>query len=312
MWRKDREGESPSRSFIGVRKRPTVTEEVPVRAEQVTDRCSFHGEGPFWDERTAQLRFVDMLAGDIVTLEPTDTVSRRHIDDVAAVIRARQGGGYLVAAENDFVLLDAEWNRERTISVFESAAVRMNEGGCDPQGRFYCGSMAYSGESGAGTLYRLDADLTVHTVLETVTIPNGLQWSADGTQAFHADSATARINVYDFDPEGGLLLNPRPFITIDEADGAPDGMAIDDEGGLWVALWGGGAVRRYDAAGQLSEVIEVPVTNVTSCAFSGAGQSDLFITTSLQDVDAAAEPAAGAIFRATVGARGVAQTTFAG
>ena len=282
------------------------------RAEQVTDRCAYHGEGPFWDGRASRLRFVDMLAGDVVTLLPTGTVTRRHIDDVAAVIRGRKEGGYLVAVENGFALLDADWNRVQTVPAFDSPTVRMNEGNIDPQGRFYCGSMAYDVTPGAGSLYRLDPDLTVHTVLDSVSIPNGLQWSADGTRAFHADTGSGRIDVYDFDADGGRLLDPRPFVTLEEADGAPDGTAIDDEGGLWVALWGGGAVRRYDADGALSDVVELPVTNVTACTFAGGGSSELFITTSMQGVDAQAEPGAGAIFRVQTGARGVAQAEFAG
>lgn len=282
------------------------------RAEQVTDRCCFHGEGPFWDDRTSRLRFVDMLAGDILTLLPTGTVTRRHIDDVAAVVRARDAGGYVVAGERGFALLDSDWNRVGTVQAFDSSSVRMNEGGIDPQGRFYCGSMAYDLSSGGGTLYRLDADLTVHEALPSVTIPNGLQWSADGTRAFHADTGTGRIDVYDVDAADGRLLNPRPFVAVDGADGAPDGTAMDDEGGLWVALWGGGAVRRYDAEGALSEVVELPVTNVTSCAFAGAGSSELWITTSMHGVDAGAEPAAGAVFTVAVGARGVQQARFAG
>lgn len=282
------------------------------RAEQTTDRCSYHGEGPFWDDQWSRLRFVDMLAGDVVTLLPTGAVTRRHIDDVAAVIRAREDGGYIVAVEHGFALLDADWSRVSTVQAFSSPALRMNEGGCDPQGRFYCGSMAHDLSPGAGSLYRLDSDLTVHRALDSVSIPNGLQWSADGTQAFHADTATGRIDVYDFDPASGQLLDPRPFLTVNEADGAPDGTAIDDEGGLWVALWGGGAVRRYDADGALSEVVELPVTNVTACAFAGAGSSELWVTTSMQGVDATAEPAAGALFTVSVGARGVEQTTFAG
>lgn len=282
------------------------------RAEQMTDRCSYHGEGPFWDEQAARLRLVDMLAGDVVTLLPTGTVTRRHIDDVSAVVRSRQEGGYLVAIEHGFALLDADWNRSGTVEAFHSPSLRMNEGGCDPQGRFYCGSMAYDLSPGAGTLYRLDADLTVHAALDSVSIPNGLQWSADGNHAFHADTGTGRINTYDFDAANGRLFDPRPFVTVDEGIGAPDGTAIDDEGGLWVALWGGGAVRRYDSDGMLTEVVELPVSNVTSCAFAGAGSSELWITTSMQGVDAEREPGAGALFRVSVGARGVPQVAFAG
>ena len=283
-----------------------------AKAEQVTARCAYHGEGPFWDDRSSRLRFVDMLAGDVVTLLPTGTVTRRHVDDVAAVIRAREDGGYLVATEHGFALLDEHWQREATVPALDAPHIRLNEGGCDPQGRFYCGSMAYDTSPGAGALYRLDPDRSVHVVLDAVTIPNGLQWSADGTTAFHADTGTGRIDAYDFDSDAGLLLNPRPSVTVDEADGAPDGVAVDEEGGLWVALWGGGAVRRYDSSGSLSEVVELPVTNVTSCVFAGEGSDLLYITTSLQGVDAEAEPAAGALFAATVGARGARQHRFAG
>lgn len=283
-----------------------------ARAEQVTDSCCYHGEGPFWDERAARLRFVDMLAGDVVTLLPTGTVTRRHIADVAAVVRSREQGGYLVAVERGFALLDDDWNHIETVRAFDSPTVRMNEGNVDPQGRFYCGSMAYDVASGAGSLYRFDPDRSVHAVLESVSIPNGLQWSADGSRALHADTGTGRIDAYDVDSDAGLLLDPRPFITVDGADGAPDGTAMDDEGGLWVALWGGGAVRRYDADGRLSEVVDLPVTNVTSCAFAGAGSSALYITTSRQGVDPSAEPSAGAIFRVDVGARGIPQVLFAG
>jgi sugar lactone lactonase YvrE len=287
-------------------------EDVMPRPEQITDRCVYHGEGPFYDERRSRLRFVDMLAGDVVTLLPTGTVTRRHIDDVAAVIRARETGGYVVAVEHGFALFDEDWNRTASIPAFDSPTVRMNEGGCDPQGRFYCGSMAYDVSTGAGTLYRLDPDRTVHAVLESVTIPNGLQWSADGTRAFHADTGTGRIDVYDFDAGTGRLLDGRPFVTVDEEHGAPDGTTVDDEGGLWVALWGGGAVRRYDTEGKLTEVVELPVTNVTACAFAGAGSSQLYVTTSMQGVDADAEPAAGAVFSISTGARGVEQARFAG
>jgi sugar lactone lactonase YvrE len=283
-----------------------------MRAEQVTPRVAYHGEGPFWDDGEHRLRFVDMLAGDVVTLLPSGTVTRRHLGDVAAVLRARDDGGYVVAIERGFALLDEDWRQVGTVPVFDSPSVRMNEGGCDPQGRFYCGSMAYDTTPGAGALYRLDVDGSVHVALDEVTIPNGLQWSADGETAFHSDTGTGRISAYDFDAEAGLLLNPRPFVTVDEADGAPDGVAIDDDGGLWVALWGGGAVRRYDADGTLSEVVELPVTNVTSCVFAGEGSSTLYITTSLQDVDADAEPGAGALFAATVGARGARSHRFAG
>ncbi|WP_210479511.1 SMP-30/gluconolactonase/LRE family protein [Naasia sp. SYSU D00948] len=282
------------------------------QAEQVTESCTYHGEGAFWDELRQRVRFVDMLAGDVVTLLPTGTVTRRHLGDVAAVVRARAGGGYVVAVEHGFLLLDEDWQPERSIRVLDDPQVRMNEGGCDPQGRFYCGTMAYDTSEGAGTLYRLEQDLSVATVLPAVTIPNGLVWSPDGATAYHSDTGPAVISAYRFDAAEGRLLDPQVLIRFDPDRGAPDGVAIDAEGGLWVALWGGGAVARYSPDGKLTERIELPVSNVTSCAFGGEDRRTLYITTSQQGVDLEREPAAGALFAAEVGVAGRPLDAFAG
>ncbi|WP_210507086.1 SMP-30/gluconolactonase/LRE family protein [Naasia sp. SYSU D00057] len=283
-----------------------------MKAEQATASVAYHGEGPFWDEGEQRLRFVDMLAGDVVTLLPTGTVTRRHIGDVAAVLRRREEGGYVVAVERGFALLDEDWRQVGSVPVFDSPTVRMNEGGCDPQGRFYCGSMGYDTAEGAGALYRLDPDLSVHVVLPEVTIPNGLVWSPDGATVFHADTGPALISAYDFDADRGTLENRRTFAELDPETGAPDGVAIDEEGGLWVALWGGGAVQRYAPDGSLSERIEVGATNVTACAFAGEGSRTLYITTSQQGVDVEQEPGAGALFVAEVGVGGAAVRPFQG
>jgi sugar lactone lactonase YvrE len=283
-----------------------------MRAEQITERVAYHGEGAFWDDRASRLRFVDMLAGDVVTLLPTGTVTRRHLDDVAAVIRHRSGGGYLVAGERDILLLDEHWELEHAIHVLDDPGVRLNEGGCDAAGRFYVGSMAYDMAADAGALYRLDPDASLHTALPAVTVPNGLVWSADGARAFHSDTGSATITAYDADADG-RLLDARVLVRFDPGGGAPDGMAIDAEGGLWVALWGGGAVRRYSPHGTLDEVVDVPgAGNVTSCAFGGDDRRTLFITTSLQDVDPYAEPGAGALFAVSAPVAGAAVNPYGG
>lgn len=283
-----------------------------MQAEQITDRVAHHGEGAFWDDRASRLRFVDMLAGDVVTLLPTGTVTRRHVTDVAAVIRRRSGGGYLVAGERDILLLDEQWQLEHVIQVLDDPGVRLNEGGCDAAGRFYVGSMAYDMAADAGALYRLDPDDGLHTALPAVTIPNGLVWSADGARAFHNDTGTATITAYRADPDG-RLLDPRVLVRFDSGGGAPDGMAIDAEGGLWVALWGGGAVHRYSPQGALEEVVDVPgAGNVTSCAFGGDDRRTLFITTSRQDIDPAADPAAGALFAVSTSVAGAALNAYGG
>lgn len=283
-----------------------------MQAEQITDRVAHHGEGAFWDDRASRLRFVDMLAGDVVTLLPTGTVTRRHVTDVAAVIRHRSGGGYLVAGERDILLLDEQWQLEHAIQVLDDPRVRLNEGGCDAAGRFYVGSMAYDMAADAGALYRLDPDDGLHTALPAVTIPNGLVWSADGARAFHNDTGTATITAYRSDSDG-RLLDPRVLVRFDSGGGAPDGMAIDAEGGLWVALWGGGAVHRYSPQGALEEVVDVPgAGNVTSCAFGGDDRRTLFITTSRQDIDPAADPAAGALFAVSTPVAGAALNAYGG
>ncbi|MFC9919917.1 SMP-30/gluconolactonase/LRE family protein [Agromyces binzhouensis] len=283
-----------------------------MQAEQITERVAHHGEGAFWDERASLLRFVDMLAGDVVTLLPTGAVTRRHLGDVAAVIRHRSGGGYLVAGEREILLLDDHWELEHSIRVLDGPEARLNEGGCDAAGRFYIGSMAYDMAADAGALYRLDPDGGLHTALPAVTIPNGLVWSADGARAFHNDTGTATITAYRADPDG-RLLDPRVLVRFDSGGGAPDGMAIDAEGGLWVALWGGGAVHRYSPQGALEEVVDVPgAGNVTSCAFGGDDRRTLFITTSRQDVDPAADPAAGALFAVSAPVAGAALDGYGG
>jgi len=181
----------------------------------------------------------------------------------------------------------------------------MNDGGCDPLGRFYCGSMATDESTGAGKLYRLDADLTVTVVLDGVTISNGLAWSRDGGTAYYVDSATQRIDQFT-----GDLADRRPFVTVPKEAGTPDGLCLDAEGGVWVALWDGGAVHRYGPDGSLDAVIPMPVTRPTACAFGGPDLADLYITTSRPSAD---DPKpSGALFRARPGVTGFADYGFAG
>ena len=278
---------------------------------QLTEPCTFHGEGPFWDGRIGRLRLVDMLAGAIVTVDEAGSTTRRQVGDVAALIRHRRDSGYVVATERGFALCDDELTVQQSIEAFSTPALRMNEGGCDPQGRLLCGSMAYDGESAAGTLYRLTTDHRVEIALAGVSVPNGLPWSADGASVFHADTGLNRVTRYDCDAESGELRDPRTWIAFDGSAGSPDGMAMDADGGLWIAMWGGGAVRHFGADGTLREVLELPVTNVTSCVFGGPGNTTLYVTTSRQGIPDGAEPEAGAVFTAESGVRGAVVHDFA-
>jgi sugar lactone lactonase YvrE len=277
------------------------------RAEQFTPPVTEHGEGAGWDAHAHRLRIVDMLKGDLLTVEDDGSTRRLHVGDVAAAWRPRRGGGVVVGTERGFALLDADGRPEFRTEAWTDPAVRMNDGACDPQGRFYCGSMAYDKQPGAAALWRLDPDRTVTRVLTGLTVSNGLVWSLDGGTAYHIDTPAGRIDAYDADAGTGSLTGRRTVATV--SGGHPDGMTIDAEGGLWVAVFGGAAVHRYEPGGALSEVIDVGATNVTSCTLGGPGLRRLFITTSREGVD---EPAAGAVFVADAEIAGVPLLDFAG
>jgi sugar lactone lactonase YvrE len=284
-----------------------------TQASQLTQPCTEHGEGPFWDSAHDRLLLVDMLRGELVSVRASGATARHPIGGVTATIRARRGGGFVLATERGFRLLSPDLVPEGgEIRAFDDPLLRMNDGGCDPGGRFYCGTMAYAETPGAGTLYRLDPDLSVHQVLSGVTISNGMQWHADGRHVYYNDSPTRCVDLYDFDPATGDLGDRRTFVTLEPGAGLPDGMALDEEGGVWIALWGGGAVHRYDAAGRLTERIEVPARQVSACTFGGPGGSTLYITTSRLGLGERAEPEAGAVFAAQTGVRGAVQHAFAG
>lgn len=277
----------------------------PARiAEQLTDPVAEHGEGPVWFASTGELGFVDMLAGDMLTVRADGSIVRRHVGTVAACLRPRASGGFVVALERGFALDDGDGSPLRQLGeVWADHRVRMNEGGCDPDGRFYCGSMAYDQAPRAGALYRLDVDGTVTTVLDGCSISNGLEWSPRGERAYYVDSATQRIDVFDYDPSRGLS-GRRPFATVDETDGSPDGLTVDAEGGVWVALWGGSQVRRYTPEGLLDMIIAVPVRQVSACTFGGSQLDQLFITTSRLGLSDD-EPQAGAVFVVAAGIEGL-------
>jgi sugar lactone lactonase YvrE len=270
-----------------------------------------HGEGAFWDDEAQVFRHVDMLAGDLMTIDAGGT-HRRHVADVAALVRRRRAGGFVIATEDGFLLLDEGMDVQRTIPVFDDPSVRMNEGACDAAGRLFCGSMAYDLQPGAGTVYRLDPDLSVHVALEGVTIPNGLVWDAAGTTAFHADTGDDAVHAYDYDVTTGTFGARDAFVGFHDRVGSPDGMALDVEGGLWVAMWGGSAVLRFDRTGVLTDTVPVPVSDVTSCAFGGPEGRTLLVTTSRVGARRGREPRAGETFRVEVGVAGAPVHRFAG
>ena len=280
-----------------------------MRAEQVTDPVAYHGEGPVWSERWGGLRWVDMLAGDILSLRD-GKVERRHVGNVAAALRPRRGGGSVIAVERGFALEEPDGTLTTLPELWTSSGIRMNDGGCDPDGRFYAGSMAYDQTPGAASLYRLDPDGDVAVVLEGVTVSNGLEWSPDGSRMYYNDTATHQVAVFDYDDVGGLTAR-RVFVEL-EGQRSPDGLTVDAEGGVWVAVFGAGVVHRYRSDGRLDLIVEVDAKQVSACTFGGENLDRLYITTSREGQEPGEDPLAGSLFSVVPGVTGMPAREFAG
>lgn len=220
----------------------------------------------------------------------------------------------MIACEHELIGADDELLAfERIATVIGDPDVRTNDGGCDPSGGFVIGTMAYDERPGGGAVYRVTPEHHVTELLSHVSISNGVQWSADGSLVYYIDTPTRRVDVFDVDPETGAWSGRRVHVDVRGAPGYPDGMAIDEDNGLWVALWGGGAINHYDATGRLVETICIPgVTQVSSCAFGGDGRDVLYVTTSCQGLSNDREPSAGAVFAIHTKSRGAVAPAFAG
>ncbi len=286
-----------------------------LSANRITGVVAHHGEGPFWDWKNDRLLCVDLLAGAIVAVGACGGVDRYEVPSpIASLIRRRRSGGFVIGTERGVILCDELLSEFTNLAeVSRVANVRTNDGGCDRFGSLFLGTMAYDERRGGGTLYRVMPDGRVATVLSEVSISNGVQWSADGKRAFYIDSASRRVDVFSVDPDSGTWSSRRIHIEIDPKSGFPDGMAIDEEDGLWIAMWGGGSVNHYDPVGRLIETIRVPgVSQVSSCAFGGRDRSTLYITTSRQGLEDNRDPDAGAVFALDVAVRGAAVPDFWG
>ncbi|HEX6664499.1 MAG TPA: SMP-30/gluconolactonase/LRE family protein [Gaiellaceae bacterium] len=238
-------------------------------------------EGPRWDAATRRLLWVDIEGRELHILERGKDRAIRFEARVSAAAPAT-GGEVLLALADRLALVDPGDESVRTLVRFpHGPALRANDGACDAAGRFWIGTMGLEVTPGAGALYRYDG--TLQRMLDRVTLSNGIGWPRDDTRMYYVDSATYRVDVFDFEPASGSLDERRPFVSIDESEGIPDGLTVDDEGGVWLALYGGSCVRRYDVRGRLDAVLEVPAQNVTSCCFGGDDGRSLFVTTAAPD-----------------------------
>jgi sugar lactone lactonase YvrE len=225
----------------------------------------------------------------------------------------RAGGGLALALRDGFALVSPDGGGPELVAPVESGRrdTRMNDGACDSRGRFWAGTMSLrGGDTRTAALYRLDSDLRVTRILPGISVSNGIGWSPDDSTLYHVDSPRRRIDVYDFDPDTGTIARRRAVIPIAAELGTPDGLTVDAEGGIWIALWGGGAVVRISPEGVLEQRIELPASHVTSCCFGGAGLASLFVTSASRG--APDEPLAGSVFACRPGVHGLPATPFAG
>ena len=273
---------------------------IPCTTEQTA-----LGEGARWDPRRDELLRVDILAGrvhrDRIAADgDLVPVAAYSIPGTVGAIAPIDGDdGWLLAAGRDVVHLRPDGSR-RTVAEVSPPGTRLNDAACDPQGRFWAGSLADDHREGGGALHRLDRDGRVTRVLDGLTISNGLGWSPDGATMYLVDSGPRTIRAFAFDGERGTISDGRVLVTLSEADGAPDGLTVDAAGDLWVAVYGGGCIRRYAPNGELRRVLPVPAEQTTCCAFGGPGLCTLYVTTATEhwsDERRRAEPAAGIVYR---------------
>jgi sugar lactone lactonase YvrE len=289
-----------------------------LRAETAVAAGCQLAEGPVWDADRQLLLWVDILAGQVHTFDPLTGARTQFATgtQVGAVGLTRRGG-LVLALRDGFALADAYGRGLTRLGDWraDSAAVRFNDGKPDPWGNFCAGTMQLTAAGPSGSLYRLSPDGAVTELVPGAAVSNGLDWTDDRRTFYYVDSATSAVDRFDCDPRTGALSGRRRFVQIAAGDGMPDGLTLDADGGVWVAIWGGGQVRRFTPAGALDVIVTLPVSKVSSVTFGGRDLSVLYITTAREDFTAAdllAEPQAGDIFRCTTGLRGRLPFRFAG
>jgi sugar lactone lactonase YvrE len=279
--------------------------EIAVRHEAVL------GEGPTWDASAARLLWVDILSARVHTYDPatgrrTVMATEQHV----GAAKPRAGGGLVVNLRDGVGLYDAD-GAFRWLHRAPVDGRRGNEAAVAPDGSLWAGTMRYDEAPGGGTLTRIAPDGTAAPLLTDVAVSNGTGWSPDGSRIYYIDSPTRRIDVFDVRPGDPVPVNRRPLAVVEPGAGYPDGLTVDADGCLWVALWDGGAVRRYTPEGELDRVVTLPVRRPTSCAFGGAALTDLYITSARKGL-AAPHPLSGSVLVLPDAGKGLAQPAFLG
>lgn len=295
------------------------TIEIPIlQAELALEIPAMLGEGALWSDRLQQLWWVDIEGKKLHLFDPNtkENQSFEMPSRIGTVVEVANEDKVIVALEDGFYFFSWKVNKLEFIVNPEAALsdIRFNDGKCDPQGRFWVGSMHLQQISDAAGLYRLNRDLSVDQVLDQISISNGIVWSSDHSTMYYIDTPTGKVMAYDYDAATGHISNARVAVEIPENIGYPDGMAIDAEDKIWVAHWAGSAVYRYDplSGGTLLKV-EVPAKNVTSISFTGKDLMTAIITTAsvgMDEEEAKKYPQAGSLFQVQIPVRGSLMASF--
>ena len=286
-----------------------------LKARPCTTELYELGESCRWDDVRGELYWVDILSGRFFRATADDArvdiVSEYHVEGFVSAVAplSDRDCGWIVAENQSISLLD-ERGALRELSRPEAhreKVVRMNDGAADPWGRFWVGSMAFDSSPGQGNLYRYHESTGAEVVLGGTTISNGLGWSPDCSAMYYVDSGPATLSVFALDP-AGEISSRRVLVQFDKREGEPDGLCVDADGAIWVALWGGYQVRRYSPDGQLLARVDLPTAQPSSCAIGGSNATTLYVTTAREDMTESAlavEPDAGRLFCVDVGVPGL-------
>lgn len=295
------------------------TQEMTIyQADLALETKAQLGEGAFWNHETQTLYWIDIIGKELNIYNP-NTQKNQILptpSSIGTVVPTDLKNKALVALEDGVYLMNIENGAVELLSDVEKdkPGNRFNDGKCDPAGRFWVGSMAYSQESKLASLYRIDAQGKAITQIDSVTISNGIVWTQDKKTMYYIDTPTLTIKAYDYDNNSGNISNERIAVKVADSLGFPDGMAIDANDKLWVGMWNGNAVLQFDPiTGTLLSKVNVPAHNVTSCAFGGENLDILYITTASLDMTPEEQkqfPLAGSVFKVKTTAKGVKSSFF--
>lgn len=268
------------------------------------------GEGPSWDAATGRLSFVDILAGHVYVASPERVVDVLDVGAHVGAALPAAGGGFLLARRDGFVWLGDDGELEPlALPLRDTPDLRFNDAKCDVTGRAWAGTMPYEPAPGRAAVYRL-RDGQAQAVVTGVGQANGIGWSPDTRTMYVVDTRAAHVDAFAFDAVAGSLGSRRTLVDLASGPGVPDGLCVDAEGCLWVAMWDGSEVRRYAPDGRPLGAIPMPVSRPTSCCFI----DDVLVITSaalgLGPGDLAREPHAGAVFATRPGVSGPGATAW--